>query len=48
MDAQVIETVVPASDPDGLRFAEQRGSTEVERYLVRESDTAPWIDLRLT
>ncbi|MFI1067877.1 GNAT family N-acetyltransferase [Streptomyces spororaveus] len=48
LDAQVIETVVLASNPDGLRFAEQHGFTEVERYLLRDDDTVPWIDLRLT
>lgn len=31
-----------------LRFAEQHGFTEVERYLLRDDDTVPWIDLRLT
>ncbi|WP_030852850.1 GNAT family N-acetyltransferase [Streptomyces sp. NRRL F-4474] len=48
LDAQVIETVVLASNPDGLRFAEHHGFTEIERYLLRENDTVPWIDLRLT
>lgn len=48
LDAQVIETVVLASNPDGLRFAKQHGFTEVERYLLREDNTVPWIDLRLT
>ncbi|MER8073394.1 GNAT family N-acetyltransferase [Streptomyces sp. NPDC094034] len=48
LDAQVIETVVLASNPDGLRFAEQHGFIEVERYLLREGDTVPWIDLRLS
>ncbi|WP_046777034.1 GNAT family N-acetyltransferase [Streptomyces yangpuensis] len=48
LGAQVIETVVLASNPDGLRFAEQHDFIEVERYLLRESDTVPWIDLRLT
>ncbi|MEU0627685.1 GNAT family N-acetyltransferase [Streptomyces sp. NPDC005989] len=47
LDAQAIETVVLASNPDGLRFAEQRGFVELERYLLREGDTVPWIDLRL-
>ncbi|KUJ65946.1 acetyltransferase [Streptomyces albus subsp. albus] len=48
LDAQLIETVVLASNPDGLRFAEQHGFVELERYLLREGDTVPWIDLRLT
>ncbi|MEU8033292.1 GNAT family N-acetyltransferase [Streptomyces sp. NPDC049099] len=47
LDAQVIETVVLASNPDGLRFAHQHGFVELERYLLREGDTVPWIDLRL-
>lgn len=47
LDARVIETVVPASNPDGLRFAERRGFAEIERHLPREGDTVPWIDLRL-
>ncbi|KES06042.1 acetyltransferase [Streptomyces toyocaensis] len=47
LDAQVIETVVLASNPDGLRFAFRHGFVEVERYLLREGDTVPWIDLRL-
>jgi GNAT superfamily N-acetyltransferase len=47
LDAQVIETVVLASNPDGLRFADQHGFVELERYLLREGDTVPWIDLRL-
>ncbi|GGW20876.1 hypothetical protein GCM10018980_55680 [Streptomyces capoamus] len=47
LDAQVIETVVLASNPDGLRFAGQQGFVELERYLLREGDTVPWIDLRL-
>ncbi|MFI8391018.1 GNAT family N-acetyltransferase [Streptomyces sp. NPDC085540] len=48
LDPQAIETVVLASNPDGLRFAEQHGFVEVERYLLREGDTVPWIDLRLS
>ncbi|MFE0106450.1 GNAT family N-acetyltransferase [Streptomyces sp. NPDC059009] len=48
LDAQVIETVVLASNPDGLRCAEQHGFVELERYLLREGDTVSWIDLRLS
>ncbi|WP_369382882.1 GNAT family N-acetyltransferase [Streptomyces sp. cg36] len=48
LDAEVIETVVLASNPDGLRFAERHGFIELERYLLREGDTVPWIDLRLS
>lgn len=47
LNAQVIETVVLAGNPDGLRFAEQHGFVEIERYLLREGDTVPWIDLRM-
>ncbi|MEO3752138.1 GNAT family N-acetyltransferase [Streptomyces sp. B6B3] len=48
LDAEVIETVVLAANPDGLRFAEQHGFVELERYLLNEGDTVHWIDLRLT
>lgn len=48
LDAKVIETVVLASNTDGLHFAKQHGFVEIERYLLREGDTVPWIDLRLT
>lgn len=48
LDAQVIETVVLASNQDGLYFAEQHGFVEIDRYLLREGDTVPWIDLRLS
>ncbi|MEU6482210.1 GNAT family N-acetyltransferase [Streptomyces sp. NPDC047017] len=48
LDPQVSETVVLASHPDGLRFAEQHGFVELERYLLREGDTMPWIVLRLS
>ncbi|MFK0238025.1 GNAT family N-acetyltransferase [Streptomyces vinaceus] len=48
LDPQAIETVVLASNPDGLRFAEQHGFVEIERYLLRKGDTVPWIDLRLS
>lgn len=47
LGAQVIETVVLSSNPDGLRFALDHGFTEVERYLL-PGDTVPWIDLRLS
>lgn len=45
--AEVIETVVLASNEEGLRFALKRGFTEIERYVL-PGDTAEWIDLRLT
>lgn len=40
-----VETVVLASNPDGLRFALRQGFTEVERYLL-PGDTVEWITLR--
>ncbi|MGA8113470.1 MAG: GNAT family N-acetyltransferase [Actinocatenispora sp.] len=46
LGADVIETVVLASNPDGLRFALAHGFVEVERYLLPGSDI-PWITLRL-
>ena len=42
-----IETVVLASNTDGLAFALARGFVEVDRYLL-DGDTIPFIDLRLT
>ncbi|MEU9224399.1 GNAT family N-acetyltransferase [Streptomyces massasporeus] len=47
LGAKAIETVVLSSNEDGLRFAEQRGFVEIERYLL-PGDTIPWIDLRLS
>ena len=41
-----IETVVLASNEDGLAFALARGFVEVERYLL-EGDAIPFVDLRL-
>jgi ribosomal protein S18 acetylase RimI-like enzyme len=45
-DAPAIETIVLASNTDGLRFAEAQGFTEVERYLL-DGDTIPYVTLRL-
>lgn len=42
-----IETVVLASNTDGLRFAQNHGFMEIETYLL-PGDTVPYIDLRLT
>jgi GNAT superfamily N-acetyltransferase len=42
-----IETVVLASNPDGLRFAQAHGFVEVERYVL-PGDTVPYITLRLS
>lgn len=47
LGADTIETVVLESNPEGLRFAEQHGFTEIERYLL-PGDTIRFIDLRLT
>ncbi|MDQ0307576.1 GNAT superfamily N-acetyltransferase [Kitasatospora herbaricolor] len=44
--AEVIETVVLASNPDGLRFALANGFVEVETYLLPGHEV-PYIDLRL-
>ena len=42
-----VETVVLASNEDGLAFALARGFVEVDRYLL-DGDTIPFVDLRLT
>ncbi|MFD6243600.1 GNAT family N-acetyltransferase [Streptomyces roseolus] len=42
-----VETVVLASDEEGLRFAPARGFTEVERYVL-PGDAIPYVTLRLT
>ncbi|MFD8001947.1 GNAT family N-acetyltransferase [Streptomyces mirabilis] len=46
LGADVIETVVLASNEDGLRFAVQRAFVEIERYVL-PGETAEWVDLRL-
>ena len=46
LGAEVIETVVLASNPDGLQFAQRHGFVEIDRYLL-PGDTIPWIDMRL-
>ncbi|MGW7369041.1 GNAT family N-acetyltransferase [Streptomyces sp. NPDC054841] len=46
LGADVIETVVWASNVDGLRFAQAQGFVEFDRYLL-PGDSVPWIDLRL-
>ena len=45
--ASSIETVVLASNEDGLAFALAHGFVEVDRYLL-DGDTIPFVDLRLT
>ena len=42
-----IETVVLASNEDGLAFALARGFVEVDRYVL-DGDTIPFVDLRLS
>jgi GNAT superfamily N-acetyltransferase len=46
LGASVIETIVLASNVDGLRFAQAHGFVEVERYLL-PGDSVPFITLRL-
>ncbi|MFE2964328.1 GNAT family N-acetyltransferase [Streptomyces sp. NPDC059340] len=46
LGADVVETVVLASNEDGLRFAVQHGFVEIERYVL-PGETAEWVDLRL-
>ncbi len=43
--ATAIETIVLASNVDGLRFAQARGFTEIESYLL-PGDTVPFLTLR--
>ena len=44
--ADGVETVVLASNEEGLRFALSRGFVETERYLL-PGDTVPFVTLRL-
>ena len=46
LGAAVIETVVLASNPEGLRFALAHGFVEIDRYVL-PGDSVPFIDLRL-
>jgi GNAT superfamily N-acetyltransferase len=46
LGATVIETVVLASNPEGLRFALTQGFVEFDRYVL-PGDTIPFVDLRL-
>ncbi|MFE5767775.1 GNAT family N-acetyltransferase [Streptomyces sp. NPDC056485] len=41
-----IETIVLASNEDGLRFAQSRGFTESDRYTL-DGATVPYVHLRL-
>lgn len=47
LGAEVIETVVLASNPEGLRFAHGHGFVEVDRYVL-PGDSVPFVDLRLS
>jgi GNAT superfamily N-acetyltransferase len=47
LGAGAIETVVLASNEDGLRFALARGFVETERYVL-PGDTIPYVTLRLS
>ena len=47
LQPESIETVVLASNEDGLAFALARGFVEVDRYLL-DGDTIRFVDLRLT
>jgi GNAT superfamily N-acetyltransferase len=44
--ADVIETVVLASNEDGLQFAHKHGFVEIDRYVL-PGETIPYVDLRL-
>jgi GNAT superfamily N-acetyltransferase len=46
LGAQVIETVILASNDDGLRFAQRHGFVEIDRYVL-PGDTTAFVDLRL-
>ncbi|MFD9483969.1 GNAT family N-acetyltransferase [Streptomyces sp. NPDC059991] len=46
LGADVVETVVLASNVEGLRFARNHGFVEFERYVL-PGDSTPWIELRL-
>lgn len=46
MGARRIETVVLATNADGLAFAQARGFIEHDRYTL-DGDTIPYIDLHL-
>ncbi|WP_181786252.1 GNAT family N-acetyltransferase [Streptomyces phytophilus] len=46
LGAELIETVVLASNDSGLRFARKHGYVETERYVL-PGETAEWIDMNL-
>lgn len=45
LGAQTFETVVLASNTDGLRFARKHGFVEFERYLL-DGESIHWVTLR--
>ncbi|WP_330301513.1 GNAT family N-acetyltransferase [Streptomyces sp. NBC_00503] len=47
LGAEVIETVVLASNPEGLSFARAAGFVEFDRYVL-PGHTVPFVDLRLS
>ncbi|MEV6281924.1 GNAT family N-acetyltransferase [Kribbella sp. NPDC051770] len=47
LGASEIETIVLASNSEGLRFAERHGFVETDRYVL-PGDTIAFVDLRLT
>jgi GNAT superfamily N-acetyltransferase len=47
MGAATVETIVLATNVDGVRFAEAYGYVEVDRYLL-DGDEIPFITLRRT
>ncbi|WP_051796381.1 GNAT family N-acetyltransferase [Streptomyces sp. NRRL S-87] len=46
LGAEAVETVVLASNPEGLRFAGARGFVEFDRYVL-PGDTVAYVELRL-
>lgn len=46
MGARRIETVVLASNTEGIAFAQARGFVEHDRYVL-DGDVIPFIDLHL-
>ncbi|WP_329123799.1 GNAT family N-acetyltransferase [Streptomyces sp. NBC_01465] len=46
LGAEVVETVVLESNPEGLRFALAQGFVEIERYVL-PGDSVAFVDLRL-
>ncbi|MFF3906455.1 GNAT family N-acetyltransferase [Streptomyces sp. NPDC001848] len=46
LGAEAIETVVLASNRDGLRFAQRRGFAVIDEYVL-PGETIPWVELRL-